>query len=77
LLKTGQNSFEKKKTNLRIFKSEKIFLALHDRKFPVPKPLDVCRHTVVMGLIDGLTLCHVQEVADVSAIKFISLLLIW
>ena len=34
--------------------------ALSARKFPVPKPIDVCRHTVVMGLIDGPTLCHLD-----------------
>ncbi|XP_010169606.1 serine/threonine-protein kinase RIO2-like, partial [Antrostomus carolinensis] len=27
--------------------------ALHDRKFPVPKPVDYNRHAVVMELIDG------------------------
>lgn len=27
--------------------------ALYVHDFPVPKPIDVCRHTVVMSLIDG------------------------
>lgn len=27
--------------------------ALHERKFPVPTPVDVSRHTVVMSLIEG------------------------
>ena len=42
--------------------------ALHDRNFPVPKAVDVCRHLVVMGLIEGKTLCHVQEVSDPAAL---------
>uniref|UniRef100_A0A7E4VKS2 Serine/threonine-protein kinase RIO2 n=1 Tax=Panagrellus redivivus TaxID=6233 RepID=A0A7E4VKS2_PANRE len=40
--------------------------ALHERKFPVPKPVDVCRHVVVMGLVDGLTLCHVDELPNIG-----------
>uniref|UniRef100_A0A1I7Z4Z3 Serine/threonine-protein kinase RIO2 n=1 Tax=Steinernema glaseri TaxID=37863 RepID=A0A1I7Z4Z3_9BILA len=42
--------------------------ALADRGFSVPKPLDVCRHTVVMGLIEGKTLCDVSEVEDVPGL---------
>lgn len=42
--------------------------ALHDRKFPVPKPIDACRHVVVMGLVDGLTLCHVDSLPNVGEI---------
>ncbi|PAV84315.1 hypothetical protein WR25_16888 [Diploscapter pachys] len=38
--------------------------ALHDKSFPVPKPIDVCRHVVVMGLIDGKTLCHMDHIED-------------
>ncbi|KAI6225650.1 Serine/threonine-protein kinase RIO2 [Aphelenchoides besseyi] len=38
--------------------------ALYARKFPVPKPLDFCRHTVVMGLIDGSPLCNVAEIEN-------------
>ncbi|KAI6228986.1 Serine/threonine-protein kinase RIO2 [Aphelenchoides fujianensis] len=38
--------------------------ALYARKFPVPKPLDFCRHTVVMGLIDGTPLCNVAGVEN-------------
>lgn len=37
---------------------------LYSHKFPVPQPIDVCRHTVVMGLIDGLTLCHVDSISN-------------
>uniref|UniRef100_A0A183DDJ8 non-specific serine/threonine protein kinase n=1 Tax=Gongylonema pulchrum TaxID=637853 RepID=A0A183DDJ8_9BILA len=39
---------------------------LYENKFPVPKPIDVCRHLVVMEFIEGDTLCHVQEVEDKS-----------
>ncbi|MFH4974246.1 hypothetical protein AB6A40_000955 [Gnathostoma spinigerum] len=40
--------------------------ALYDCKFPVPKPIDCNRHTVVMSLIDGVPLCHVHELANPS-----------
>jgi RIO kinase 2 len=40
--------------------------ALHKRKFPVPRPIDACRHVVVMGLVDGLTLCHVDSLPNVG-----------
>uniref|UniRef100_A0AC34R215 Non-specific serine/threonine protein kinase n=1 Tax=Panagrolaimus sp. JU765 TaxID=591449 RepID=A0AC34R215_9BILA len=51
--------------------------ALSDRKFPVPKAIDVCRHTVVMGLIDGLTLCHVDSLSNVEEVydKLMSLIM--
>lgn len=42
--------------------------ALADRGFPVPRPVDVCRHLVVMGLIEGKTLCHVDHVEDVGTL---------
>ncbi|CAJ0585306.1 unnamed protein product, partial [Mesorhabditis spiculigera] len=42
--------------------------ALADAKFPVPRPVDVCRHLVVMGLVEGLTLCHVDEIDDPGAL---------
>ncbi|CEF64700.1 Serine/threonine-protein kinase RIO2 [Strongyloides ratti] len=38
--------------------------ALYSRKFPVPKPIDCCRHLVVMGLVDGITLADVGELKD-------------
>lgn len=42
--------------------------ALADRGFPVPRPVDVCRHLVVMGLVEGRTLCHIDHVEDVGAL---------
>ncbi|KAM3722188.1 Serine/threonine-protein kinase [Dirofilaria immitis] len=40
--------------------------ALHDHNFPLPRPIDRCRHVVVMDLINGTTLCHVQQISDVE-----------
>jgi len=38
--------------------------ALYERKFPVPKPIDCNRHTVVMGIVDGFQLCQVEEIDE-------------
>ncbi|VDN00934.1 unnamed protein product [Thelazia callipaeda] len=38
--------------------------ALYAHDFPLPRPIDRCRHLVVMDLIVGTTLCHVQHVSD-------------
>jgi len=35
---------------------------LYDHKFPVPKPIDVNRHCVVMELIDGYPLCNIKDI---------------
>lgn len=35
--------------------------ALHERGFPVPKPVDHNRHCVVMGLVQGRILDHIQK----------------
>ena len=40
--------------------------ALHDRGFPVPRPIDFNRHIVVMELVDGLTLQQVTYVTEVE-----------
>ncbi|XP_061874517.1 serine/threonine-protein kinase RIO2 isoform X2 [Colius striatus] len=42
--------------------------ALHDRSFPVPKPVDYNRHAVVMDLIDGYPLCQVHHMEDPAAV---------
>ncbi|XP_054253355.1 serine/threonine-protein kinase RIO2 [Indicator indicator] len=42
--------------------------ALHDRNFPVPKPIDFNRHAVVMELIDGYPLCQVHQLEDPSSV---------
>ncbi|ESP00505.1 hypothetical protein LOTGIDRAFT_212972 [Lottia gigantea] len=38
--------------------------ALYERKFPVPKPVDYCRHAVIMELISGYPMCQVRELED-------------
>ncbi|KAM6148585.1 serine/threonine-protein kinase RIO2 [Erethizon dorsatum] len=42
--------------------------ALHDRKFPVPKPIDYNRHAVVMELISGYPLCQIHHVEDPASV---------
>uniref|UniRef100_A0A8C3UYY2 Serine/threonine-protein kinase RIO2 n=1 Tax=Catharus ustulatus TaxID=91951 RepID=A0A8C3UYY2_CATUS len=42
--------------------------ALHDREFPVPKPIDYNRHAVVMELVDGYPLCQVHQIEDPAAL---------
>ncbi|NXS64856.1 RIOK2 kinase, partial [Pandion haliaetus] len=42
--------------------------ALHNRKFPVPKPVDYNRHAVVMELIDGYPLCQVRQMEDPASV---------
>ncbi|NXD04814.1 RIOK2 kinase, partial [Certhia familiaris] len=44
------------------------FQALHDREFPVPKPIDYNRHAVVMELVDGYPLCQVRQVGDPASV---------
>ncbi|NWU41363.1 RIOK2 kinase, partial [Hylia prasina] len=41
---------------------------LHDREFPVPKPMDYNRHAVVMELVDGYPLCQVRQLEDPAAV---------
>lgn len=40
--------------------------ALHERGFPVPKPIDFNRHCVIMELIEGAPLINVAEVDNVE-----------
>uniref|UniRef100_A0A0P6K281 Serine/threonine-protein kinase RIO2 n=1 Tax=Heterocephalus glaber TaxID=10181 RepID=A0A0P6K281_HETGA len=42
--------------------------ALHDRKFPVPKPIDYNRHAVVMELISGYPLCQIHHIEDPASV---------
>lgn len=51
-----------------VFQEFAFLKALADRGFPVPRPVDVCRHLVVMGLVEGRTLCHIDHVEDVGAL---------
>ncbi|NXO30917.1 RIOK2 kinase, partial [Cisticola juncidis] len=41
---------------------------LHDREFPVPKPIDYNRHAIVMELVDGYPLCQVRQMEDPAAL---------
>lgn len=42
--------------------------ALYDNGFPVPKPLDFNRHTVVMQLVQGYPLCQIHDLTDVQQV---------
>ncbi|KFB45302.1 AGAP001526-PA-like protein [Anopheles sinensis] len=42
--------------------------ALHERGFPVPKPIDFNRHCIIMELVDGYPLLNVCEVGNVEAL---------
>ncbi|XP_076646291.1 RIO kinase 2 [Halictus rubicundus] len=42
--------------------------ALFDRGFPVPNPIDLNRHCVVMELVEGGPLCGIREVEDVESL---------
>ncbi|XP_039958076.1 serine/threonine-protein kinase rio2 [Bactrocera tryoni] len=42
--------------------------ALHDRGFPVPKPIDFNRHCVLMELVNGWPMTQVQELTDVEQV---------
>jgi len=48
-------------SRLAAMKEYAFMKVLHDNRFPVPKPIDVCRHAVVMELVDGYPLSHVRE----------------
>ncbi|KAG0716311.1 Serine/threonine-protein kinase RIO2 [Chionoecetes opilio] len=39
--------------------------ALHERGFPVPRPVDCSRHCVIMELVNGHPLANIREVKDV------------
>lgn len=42
--------------------------ALFDRGFPVPEPIDLNRHCVVMELVEGGPLCGVYKIDDVESL---------
>nr|CAG4646180.1 EOG090X04DJ [Macrothrix elegans] len=42
--------------------------ALHERGFPVPKPVDFNRHCVIMELVNGYPLCQLRELKDPGAL---------
>uniref|UniRef100_A0A336LMA8 Serine/threonine-protein kinase RIO2 n=1 Tax=Culicoides sonorensis TaxID=179676 RepID=A0A336LMA8_CULSO len=42
--------------------------ALHERGFPVPKPIDFNRHCVVMELVNGYPMLQINEVENIEAL---------
>ncbi|XP_037949388.1 serine/threonine-protein kinase rio2 [Teleopsis dalmanni] len=42
--------------------------ALHDRGFPVPKPIDFNRHCVLMELVNGWPMTQIHELIDVEQV---------
>lgn len=42
---------------------------LYQEGFPTPKPIDTNRHAILMSLVDGDTLCHIQRVTSQTEIK--------
>ncbi|BFF89764.1 serine/threonine-protein kinase RIO2 [Drosophila madeirensis] len=42
--------------------------ALHDRGFPVPKPIDFNRHCVLMDLVNGWPMTQVHELLDIPQV---------
>jgi RIO-like serine/threonine protein kinase len=36
---------------------------LYQNDFVTPKPIDTNRHAIVMSLVDGDTLCHIQRIS--------------
>ncbi|KAF7634594.1 Histone deacetylase [Meloidogyne graminicola] len=51
-------------SRLAAFKEFAFLNALYSHDFPVPKPIDINRHTVVMELIVGPTLANVSQLDD-------------
>ncbi len=37
---------------------------LYQEGFPTPKPIDTNRHAILMSLVDGDTLCHIQRITS-------------
>jgi RIO kinase 2 len=42
---------------------------LHQNDFQTPRPIDSNRHAIVMSLIDGSPLCHIQRIGTQEEIK--------
>lgn len=41
---------------------------LYQEGFPTPKPIDTNRHAILMSLVDGDTLCHIQRMTSQAEI---------
>jgi RIO kinase 2 len=44
---------------------------LHKNGFPVPTPIDTNRHAILMSLVDGDALCHIQRISTQREIRSI------
>jgi RIO-like serine/threonine protein kinase len=55
-------------SRLAAIKEYAFMCALHERGFPVPRPLGHSRHVVVMQLVDGVPLNQVAELSDAPAV---------
>ena len=44
---------------------------LYQNNFTTPKPIDTNRHAIVMSLMDGEPLCHIQRIQTQQEIKII------
>ncbi|KAJ3322823.1 Serine/threonine-protein kinase RIO2 [Boothiomyces sp. JEL0866] len=51
-------------SRLAAIKEYAFMKVLHENGFPVPKPIDQNRHTVVMELIDAYPLCQIHDLED-------------
>lgn len=55
-------------SRLAAIKEYAFMCALHERGFPVPRPLGQSRHIVVMQLVDGVPLNQIGELGDAPAV---------
>lgn len=55
-------------SRLAAMKEYAFMKVLHEAGFPVPKPLDLCRHCVLMELAKGYPLQHVKELGHPSRV---------
>jgi RIO kinase 2 len=55
-------------SRLAAIKEYAFICALHERRFPVPRPLGHSRHVVVMQLVDGVPLNQIAELNDALAV---------
>lgn len=51
-------------SRLAITKEFAFMQALYKEGFPTPEPIDCNRHTILMSLIDGVTLCKVSKLEN-------------
>lgn len=42
---------------------------LNENNFTTPRPIDTNRHAIVMSLVEGAPLCHIQRIGSQEEIK--------